>query len=156
MAERMRRLRLACPFCDYDMQGAVSPKCPECGKYIVERDYQLLKGKQTLPRSRWLIACIVGGCCLAAESPVAMFYLAALFERFARGLFRLPCGTAPFAIILGFIASVRLTFWIAYRPLRVLSLPASVKIAMSALLFSAIGVAISFCVYGLALFIKYA
>ncbi len=154
LVARMRRLRLVCPFCDYDMQGAVSPCCPECGKHITERDYQLLKSRQPLPNSRWLIACIIGGCCLAAESPVATFYFAAWLKRVAWGILPLPCGTSVVIILLGMAACVWLTCWIAYRPLRVLSLAIGMKIALSVVLFGAIAAALTFFAYGVVMFAK--
>lgn len=154
LVERMRRLGLACPFCDYDMRGAATARCPECGRQIKERDFQLLKGRQKLPNSKWLVACIVGGCCLTAESPVLMFYAARFLIRATSGLFRLPWATPGIVILLGMAAGTWLTYWIAYRPLRVLTLAFGVRLALSVVLFSAIAVALSLFVYALIEFIK--
>jgi hypothetical protein len=120
MVSLFRAHKLPCPFCGYDLSRATVATCPECGAHVKESDYRLTKG---LPKSYWLIACIVGGSSWIAVSPIAaLWFMSAADFKLVVGF-----GTRLLFALLVCGCAIALTWWLSYRPLRAMSAPPFVK-----------------------------
>jgi predicted RNA-binding Zn-ribbon protein involved in translation (DUF1610 family) len=125
----MRELNLACPHCGYDLRGAASVTCPECGVHIREEDYRRRNSKQPLPKSNWLVMCIVG----AASSIVGAPAITVWFVRtMASASVAWPFSLSVFLVGASVAVPGWLTWWLAYRPLRAVALPAGVRLGLGA------------------------
>jgi len=129
MVALFREHRLPCPFCGYDLSRASVAMCPECGAHVRESDYRLTRA---LPKSYWLIACIVGGCAWIVAAPALSFwFMSAADFKLVVGL-----GTRVLLALLIAGAAVAFTWWLSYRPLRVMGAPRFVKALLT--LFAAV------------------
>jgi hypothetical protein len=116
MVGLMHRLRLACPQCAYDVSANETPRCPECGLHIRKSDYRVRAG---LPKSNMLVVAIVGACQFLFIGPACAVFLATKIT--------LPASAEGALVLLSVALSGLLLWFVAYRPLSVLSLPSVLK-----------------------------
>lgn len=123
----MRELGLACPHCGYDLRGAVSVTCPECGVHIREEDYRRRNSKQPLPKSNWLVLCIVGAASSIIGAPAISVWFV---QTMAHASITWPVSLSVLLVGASVVVPCWLTWWLAYRPLRAVVLPVGARLSL--------------------------
>lgn len=62
---------IACPFCEYDLTGLQSHRCPECGRWFDPRTVAI-DADRLFRRRAWWAGTITAGLCLVLVFPLAL------------------------------------------------------------------------------------